>query len=406
LLDEFQDTDNIQWSIIKKFFCTKNHFLLCVGDPKQAIYKFRGGDIETYLEAKSDAIEVFSLTNNFRSSNKLLDVINNLYKNGLRESKLEYKNLNSKLNKSFNHKFDFKNVFEIVEFSSKEVDIEDLVTKYIVSFLLNNNEIDINKISILTLYNSQCLELKNKLIKLNIPCQIKNKKNIFDTEASSLLVLFIDSILYPRRYRNISLLATSKFIEIDMAELIDHQISKKIEILTNQCISWSLELKEKGFLTLVNELIINYKSSSIICDADLYSNLFQLSEIIEIELINNDFNLNKVFKWYLNQLDDSLRSCTGDDYFTKDYNLQNGINLSTIHNSKGLEYEIVLCPYLSIISNKSNKTKGPIWKSNLDRSIYINISNNYSKVEEFKLIEERDLFKESERLIYVGSYQE
>ncbi len=402
LVDEFQDTDNIQWSIIKKFFCTKNHFLLCVGDPKQAIYKFRGGDIETYLEAKSDAIEVFSLTNNFRSSDKLLDVFNKLYKNGLKESKLEYKNLNSRLNKSFNYKFAFKNVFEILEFSSKEVNVEDLVTQYIVRFLLENKEIDINEISILTLYNSQCLELKNKLIQLNIPCQIKNKKNIFDTEASDLLVFFIDSLLYPRLYRNISLLASSKFIEIDVAELINHQHSKKFEILTNQCISWSLELREKGFLTLVNELIINYKSYSIICDADLYSNLFQLAEIIEIELINNDFNLNKVFKWYQNQLDDSLRSCNGEDYFTKDYNLQNGINLSTIHNSKGLEYEIVLCPYLSIISNKSNKTKGPIWKSNLDRSTYINISNNYSKVEEFRLIEERDLFKESERLIYVA----
>ena len=124
------------------------------------------------------------------------------------------------------------------------------------------------------------------------------------------------------------MLATSKFIEIDVADLIDHQISKKIEILTNQCITWSLELREKGFLTLVNEIIINYKSSSIICDADLYSNLFQLSEIIEIELINSDFNLNKVFKWYQNQLDDSLRSCTEEDYFTKDYNLQ---NLSLIH---------------------------------------------------------------------------
>ena len=252
------------------------------------------------------------------------------------------------------------------------------------------------------MYNSQCLELKNKLIELNIPCQIKNKKNIFDTEASNLLVFFIDSLLNPRLYRNISLLASSKFVEIDVAELIDHQHSKNFEILTNQCISWSLELRDKGFLTVVNELIINYKSSSVVCDADLYSNLFQLSEIIEIELINNDFNLNKVFKWYQNQLDDSLRSCNGEDYFTKDYNLQNGINLSTIHNSKGLEYEIVLCPYLSIISNKSNKTKGPIWKSNLDRSTYINISNNYSKVEEFRLIEERDLFKESERLIYVA----
>ena len=87
---------------------------------------------------------------------------------------------------------------------------------------------------------------------------------------------------------------------------------------------------------------------------------------------------------------------------TKDYNLQNGINLYTIHSSKGLEFDMVLCPYLSIISNKSNKIKGPIWKSNIDRNIYINISNNYAKVEKFKLIEEEDLFKESERLIYVA----
>ena len=87
---------------------------------------------------------------------------------------------------------------------------------------------------------------------------------------------------------------------------------------------------------------------------------------------------------------------------TKDYNLQNGINLSTIHSSKGLEFEIVLCPYLSIISNKSNKIKGPLWKSNIDRNIYINISNHYPKVEKFKLIDEQDLFKESERLIYVA----
>ena len=34
-------------------------FYFCVGDPKQAIYKFRGGDIETYLDARSNAIEVF-----------------------------------------------------------------------------------------------------------------------------------------------------------------------------------------------------------------------------------------------------------------------------------------------------------------------------------------------------------
>jgi len=70
LVDEFQDTDNTQWNLIKKYYNTKNLFLLCVGDPKQAIYKFRGGDIETYLDARSNAVEVFSLTDNYRSSKK------------------------------------------------------------------------------------------------------------------------------------------------------------------------------------------------------------------------------------------------------------------------------------------------------------------------------------------------
>ncbi len=402
LVDEFQDTDNIQWNLIKKFFNTNNHFLLCVGDPKQAIYKFRGGDIETYLDARSNAIEVFNLTDNYRSSKKLLDLINKIYKNGLKKSKLNYRKLTSRINENINSDFKFKAAFEIVEFSRKDNNIEDIVTRYIVNFILNNKEIDINKIAILTLNNSQCLDLKNKLLQFNLPCKIQNKQNIFDTEASSLLFLFIECLLYPRLYKNITLLAASKIIEIDLEELVDYGISNKLEILINKCITWSKELREKGFLNIVNELLMNYKSSSILQDSDLNSNLFQLSEIVEIELINNDFNLNKVFKWYKNQLDNSLRICTGEDFSKKDYNPQNGINLYTIHSSKGLEFEIVLCPYLSFISNKLSKIKAPIWKSNFDRKIYINISNNYEKVEKFKLTEEIDLFKESERLIYVA----
>ena len=87
-----------------------------MGDPKQAIYKFRGGDIETYLDARSNAIEVFSLTDNYRSSKMLIDVLNKLYKNGLKQSKLNYMKLTSRINENINYKLKFKNAFEIVEF--------------------------------------------------------------------------------------------------------------------------------------------------------------------------------------------------------------------------------------------------------------------------------------------------
>jgi len=80
-------------------------------------------------------------------------------------------------------------------------------------------KIDINKIAILTLNNSQCLDFKKKLNKFNVPCKIQNKQNIFDTEASSLLFLLIDCLLNPRFLKNITLLAASKFIEIEFEEL-------------------------------------------------------------------------------------------------------------------------------------------------------------------------------------------
>ena len=73
-----------------------------------------------------------------------MDVINKLYKNGLKQSKLKYRKLTSRINENINSEFKFKDVFEIVEFSKKETDIEDLVTNYIVNFILDNKEIDIN----------------------------------------------------------------------------------------------------------------------------------------------------------------------------------------------------------------------------------------------------------------------
>ena len=57
---------------------------------------------------------------------------------------------------------------------------------------------------------------------------------------------------------------------------------KKLRMLTNQCINWSLELKEKGFLTLVNELIRNYKNLCRTYDADLYRNLLNYQKLLKL----------------------------------------------------------------------------------------------------------------------------
>ena len=77
LVDEFQDTDQTQWDIFERVFAepADPRLLVLVGDPKQAIYRFRGGDVLTYLAARGGA-DLRSLEVNWRSDGVMVDALN------------------------------------------------------------------------------------------------------------------------------------------------------------------------------------------------------------------------------------------------------------------------------------------------------------------------------------------
>jgi len=72
MVDEFQDTDPVQWQVIDRAF-TGRSTLILIGDPKQAIYAFRGGDIVTYLSASATAGTQMTLGTNWRSDAALVE---------------------------------------------------------------------------------------------------------------------------------------------------------------------------------------------------------------------------------------------------------------------------------------------------------------------------------------------
>ncbi|CAM4026756.1 UvrD-helicase domain-containing protein [Janibacter anophelis] len=71
LVDEFQDTDPVQWQILDRAF-SGHSTLVLIGDPKQAIYGFRGGDVDTYLTASETATTRHTLAVNHRSDGPLV----------------------------------------------------------------------------------------------------------------------------------------------------------------------------------------------------------------------------------------------------------------------------------------------------------------------------------------------
>ena len=78
LVDEFQDTDPVQWEILRHAF-HGHRTLVLIGDPKQAIYAFRGADVMTYLQAAAAADTTATLSTNWRSDQSLIDALDVLF---------------------------------------------------------------------------------------------------------------------------------------------------------------------------------------------------------------------------------------------------------------------------------------------------------------------------------------
>ncbi|MEO0557175.1 MAG: UvrD-helicase domain-containing protein [Bacteroidota bacterium] len=77
LIDEFQDTDPTQYQLFRTAF--EGRPLFFIGDPKQAIYAFRGADVFAYLAAKTDARDTYTLSTNYRSAPRLVEAVNAMF---------------------------------------------------------------------------------------------------------------------------------------------------------------------------------------------------------------------------------------------------------------------------------------------------------------------------------------
>lgn len=91
IVDEFQDTDPVQWEIFRRIFIENKRPIFCVGDPKQAIYEFRGGDVRAYRNARTEILDAgrgntLSLGENWRSEPETIAAFNEIFQGDARVS--------------------------------------------------------------------------------------------------------------------------------------------------------------------------------------------------------------------------------------------------------------------------------------------------------------------------------
>ncbi len=111
VVDEFQDTDPVQWEMIRSLVSDPENLdsgplpgkLVVVGDPKQSIYKFRGADITNFERVRTEAIELWGSDNqqhlvaNFRSQPKIIDFVDSLYKGNVKQLGTEFESMHAEV---------------------------------------------------------------------------------------------------------------------------------------------------------------------------------------------------------------------------------------------------------------------------------------------------------------------
>ncbi len=418
LIDEFQDTDFLQYNIFYNIYIKKKNQkikIIFMGDPKQSIYSFRGANILNYIKFKNNIDFLYNLNVNWRSSSNFIKSLNYLFTNinnpfflnkvkyELVLSSFKNKSLNIFNNNNLYFPFNFfllKNIVSKSEISDccafKICEILESKKKFLY-FKGKKRNLLPSDISILVYKNSEIKLIFNSLKKFNLPinCTLY-KSSIFDTIESKEIMFILKTILFPESKNNMSISLSSKIFNYNFSTI-------------NQCINndlLNLNLIDKfnnyfdiwdkfGIYSLINYILDEFKKNSSFDfdkDNEYCINILHIAEILQeksYEINDKKFLINWFSEKILNK-DLNIKS----KYYLRTFIYdKNGIKISTIHKSKGLEFNIVWIPFL--INLKKNKFL--FFLNNIK-----NFNLTFIDFKKYDCFFDKELFSEEMRLLYVA----
>lgn len=396
LIDEFQDTSVLQFQNLLPLIdnsLASGHFTMLVGDGKQAIYRWRGSELEQFamlpkvfahndnslvLEREKALIrnhEPKVLKKNFRSKREIIEFNNALFTTLSAKLNDRYKIIYDNLNQEFSP--DNSGGYVQVEFLEKENQYEQNIARCLeIIFKLKEDNFSLKDIAILVRKNMDGSEIANYLTQHNIP--VLSSDSLLLNNSSE--VNFLHSIL---KY------LSNNADQIIQTEILEYFIAKKI--IKNSSLDELLSQKNKsGFFSIIKsvssefnvvrlskmalyelseELIRIFKLNSI---PDAYIQFF-LDEVLSYTIKKNNNLPDFIEFWEERKLKASLVIPEGMD----------AVNIMTIHRSKGLEFPVVILPF--------SNSKLSMGKNNL----WIDVENNIIPELPSALVPTNKLLKET-----------
>lgn len=379
MIDEFQDTDAIQYGIFHKLYQPDPETsLIMIGDPKQAIYSFRGGDIFTYMRAKADADSSrYTLDTNWRSVPGLISAVNTLFtfrdKPFIYADAIDYHAVKpaTEEEKQKPHALLLEKKQPVAPLSLWKIPLndngkpqsksaaEDTLSKTTAaeiarlirggsdgSITIGEKTVVPGDIAVLVRAGYQGARVRQALQTYNINAVTVGHDKVFESEEASGLALLLEAILnyYDRGFARNAL--SSNLLGLTYTDIA------KIQFNENEWLEWIDGLKEfnrlwqhKGFMTMFQAMLQQLRIGQRIAGNDLaerrLTNLLHLAELLQ-QASKIHPGMDALLGWFKQQTE------SGDDE-EAELRLESDeelVKIVTIHSSKGLEYPIVFLPFL------------------------------------------------------------
>ena len=380
IIDEFQDTDQGQYEIFSKVFapCLKSGqpvegSLFFVGDPKQAIYAFRGGDIFTYKSAVSDVGEnrILSLNRNFRSADILVSAVNEIFSSHqfpFADPTIRFEEVESSGKKTlkFNGEPD-QTPFHYLAGGKNKKTIYAVCAEKICQLLTSDVQIpspdskDESKyiplkpsdIAILCRKMTDQALLLEQLQLKGIPYVTTAEINIYDTQEARDLEKLLLAVQLPTDIKAVTwLMQTSLVHEMDCRSLCtdsDPESGSAVVKIQKALAELKNVFEQSGFAEMFRMFMeifkIHKRYPGLRLGAQRYSNLIQLRDILAAEEKKGHKSPVMLTLWLQKQLSPETRTEL-DAHIILPTDAP-AVRVMTIHNSKGLQFPIVFLPDLA-----------------------------------------------------------
>lgn len=377
MIDEFQDTDPQQYRIFRRIWRQRPETaLLLIGDPKQAIYAFRGADIFTYMKARGDVAAHYTLDTNWRSSPGMVGSVNRLF--SLSDNPFMFREIpflpvkSAAKNQGLRFTVDAADVpamnvwlmpGDTVGAGDYQTFMAQLCATQIRDWLSAGQQgrarlwrgetsrpVQASDITVLVRNRLEAAQVREALQTLGIPSvYLSNRDSVFETLEAQELLWLLQAVLSPERENTLrSALATSMFglTALDIENL--NQDEQAWDALVEEFSEYRQIWRQRGVMPMLRALMTaRHIAENLLATRGgerRLTDILHISELLQ-EAASQLESEHALVRWLTQHIAEPDSNAASQQMrLESDKHL---VQIVTIHKSKGLEYPLVWLPFIA-----------------------------------------------------------